>query len=249
MHTFCVGCCEASLFLTLETPLSALFKEPCIFPWAVTADASVTKPWLSVLSSVSLLSCWANGCASAVGCQQQCSQVLAVAVCGTGAQQHLLTTPSNTPLPGQGFIYSHFCGSGCRCSLNLRCSLWVWAWRTHQPFLSKTRHGHNWPVHLVSCWKSRFCCDVRAVAPCNHVHTQPQFNYALEGKTEGLSGFYFKVPFQGKLAAQATIQILLLLQAKRLVLITQMSTCWSYSLDFLLDIVKLKNFQPLVRGE
>lgn len=100
------------------------------------------------------------------------------------------------------------CRSGHCYGLNLRCSPCVWAWRTHPPSISKTRYWHNWPVHQVSCWKSRFCTDVRPVALCNHVHTQPGFNYTLEGKTEGLSGFYFKVPFQGKLAAPARIQIL-----------------------------------------
>lgn len=100
------------------------------------------------------------------------------------------------------FIYTLGSRSGHCYSLNLRWSLCVWAWRTHPPSLSKTRYCHNWPVHQVSCWKSRFCTDVRPMALCNHVHTQPGFNYTLEGKTEGLSGFYFKVPFSGKIGSR-----------------------------------------------
>lgn len=156
MHTLCVGCHEASLFLTLITPLSALFEEPCILP------VSGNSRCLWLLSSASLLRCWANGRVSAVGRQQQCSQGLAVATCGTAASSH---NPEKCTSSRLGFHLFTLCGGECCCSLNLKCSLCVWAWRTQQPFLSKTRYGHNWPMHWVSCWKSRFCCDVRAVAP------------------------------------------------------------------------------------
>lgn len=171
--------------------------------------------------SMSLLSFWANRSVSVVGRAQQ----------SVFAGQHRLYTLCQERYASYRLCLIYLlsrCRSGLCSSLNLRCSLCVGAWRTHPPSLSKTRYCHNWPVHQVSCWKSRFCTDVRPVALCNHVHTQPGFIYTLEGKTEGLSGFYFKVPFQGKLAAQARIQILLVLRAKLLVWIIQMSTCWLF---------------------
>lgn len=194
-------------------------KRHVFFLWAVTADASLTKPWLSVLSSVwkehlhvpaQLLSkriCLRCGTPAAgfTG--------LTLAMCSTGAHRRRLITPSLC-FPAKSYIPPGSCVLFIY-TLMLKWTLLqfksqvlplcLWAWRTHPPSLSKTRYCHNWPVHQVSCWKSRFCTDVRPVALCNHVHTQPGFNYTLEGKTEGLSGFYFKVPFQGKLAAQARI--------------------------------------------
>lgn len=102
MHTFCVCWHEASLSLTLITPLSALFKETCILPVSCNSrclpdKALIVSAQLSV-KGASLCpcscSCWANGSVSTVDCQQQCSQGLTAAMCGTGAHQHRLITPS-----------------------------------------------------------------------------------------------------------------------------------------------------------
>lgn len=162
--------------------------------------------------SVSPLSCWANGSVSAVVPQQPSHAGLAVAI-----GQHRSTPVSSHNIPMSTLSAKSKTLPASVFYLFTRTLL---QWKSqvqpvsergeHPPSLSKTRYRHNWPVHQVSCWKSRFCTDVKPVALCNHVHTRPGFNYTLEGKTEGLSGFYFKVPFQGKLAAQAWIQILIL---------------------------------------
>lgn len=184
------------------------------FLWPVTTDA-----WFWVLTS--LWPCSAN--------RHNC----------TRGQQHLQNLIST--------LLSR--GTNLQQAMCYLFPLWTYKWtllqfksqvkpgcrkNRHPLFISKIVWSHYWPVSLVSCWKSRFCSEVRAVALCNHVHTQVWFNSTLEGKIEGLNGFYFKVPFQAKLAAQAIIQILLVLQAKRLVFIIHMSTCWLCSHDFYL---------------
>lgn len=153
------------------------------------------------------LSCWANGSVSTVReapkrpCASRSPRLVTPSLCSLRSLRHQWHASSK-----RCFIYLHEVDSVT--VWNLRCCRCVSAWRTHPPSLSKTRYCHNWPVRQVSCWKSRFCTDVRPVALRNHVHTQPGFNCTLEGNTQGLSGFYFKVPFQGKLAAQAEIQML-----------------------------------------
>lgn len=185
------------------------FKIVTYFSYEQQQHVSLTMVQLSVPSS-----------ASAVGHQPQGLR--------SSLQQHVyILFCNNSTLPRElhtsyklRFIYLHAgCGAG-------RCYSQVWPVRLS---VKSTSYCRNWPVDRVSCWKSGFCADVRSVTLCNYVHTQQGFNCTLEGKTEGLSGFYFKVPFQGKLAAGARIQILLVLRAKLLVWIIQMSVYWFYA--------------------
>ena len=225
-HILCLLTWRQLIFNTANPTECAFFfflffflKETCILPVSCNSrclpdKAPIVGAQLSVkgASPCPPLSCWANGSVSAVGRRQRRSRA-SLPPCA--AQEHAgihgpitphphflpraMYTSATSPLL---FIYTLGSRSGRCSSSNLRCSLCVWAWRTHPPSLSKTRYCHNWPVHQVSCWKSRFCTDVRPMALSNHVHTQPGFNYTLEGKTEGLSGFYFKVPFSGKIGSR-----------------------------------------------
>ena len=73
------------------------------------------------------------------------------------------------------------------------------------PCFSKMSKYHNWTSALVSCWKSRFCTDLRPVAVCNHVHTQLGFKYSW-GKGRGLKWILFQGFFAGeKMAAWVRI--------------------------------------------
>lgn len=135
MHTFCVCWHEASLSLTLITPLSAHFKETCILPVSCNSrclpdKALIVSAQLSV-KGASLCpcscSCWANGSVSTVGRQQQCSQGLTAAMCGTGAHQHRLITPS-LPRAKRDLLWAVF----------YLFTHWMWKWTLLQ-FKSQVR--------------------------------------------------------------------------------------------------------------